>query len=396
MTAVAAAIVDSRNVFHQGGDAIGVRGCPSVKGVRTALARYGFDVVAVHVGLALARLRDRQTLAAQHAYNETYRQQVLAEGGQVLLGELHCKPNGKVEEKMVDGACNVRIARYVDEILYGRSSVETIVVLSKDIDLTPAVQYAVDVGVPITVAGLNVIEHRPHPYALLGPHAYAEIMGVPSITTGHERREFLARALQDGMALTWTVKGPAAKPRLVHACGLIGLPAPGTALPAHGRKVTLYPVDVTWDEEVLGSFPLVVCSASAPTGQTWSAATVRRRTAPMTIEVSRVNGHTTRVPFPMGGVVPGDTVLIHESTNRALGRLVPPNAQARQFNPDQAVELKVYASLPKGGALASDGAGRRGLVTTNQVLKPGDHIPAVQIDEQRKGPVWAAIGTPIP
>ena len=40
---------------------------------------------------------------------------------------------------MVDCSCCVRITRYVDEIAYQRTYIEAIVVLSKDIDLKPAV-----------------------------------------------------------------------------------------------------------------------------------------------------------------------------------------------------------------------------------------------------------------
>ena len=80
MTVCAAAIVDSRNIFHQAGDATGERRRPTVAGVQTALARYGFDVSAVHVGLALARPSDQPSLARQHADNEAYRQQIVAAG----------------------------------------------------------------------------------------------------------------------------------------------------------------------------------------------------------------------------------------------------------------------------------------------------------------------------
>lgn len=393
---MAAVIVDSRNVLHQGCDAIGMRLRPTVGGVRSALARYGFDVAAVHVGLAVARASDMSTLAREHAYNDAYRRQVEADGGDVLLGELHCKrPSGKVEEKMVDGACCVRITRYVDEIRYGRTSTEAIVVLSKDIDLTPAVDYAVQMKVPIAVAGFNVIQHRPHPYALLGPHAYAEIVGAPNMKTGHELRERLTRALADGSPLVWTVKGTLSAPKLVHSCGLVGVSAPGTTLPAPGKQVTLYPIDVTWDEKILGSFPILVCATAKAAQPSYLTAMVRRRPAPMTIEVSGSDHKVRRVSFALGGVVAGETVLIHKATDRALGRFRMSSEPARRFDPDEALELTVVTSLPKGGALVADSSGVRGLLTTKQKLLPGQRIPAVQIDKERRGPVWAAIGTPL-
>lgn len=237
-----AAIVDSRNIFHQAGDATGLRARPTVPGVRAALARYGFDARDIHVGVAPARPSDRQDLARHHADNDAYRGQVLSAGGEVLLGELHRKPSGVVEEKMVDCSCCVRITRYVDEIANKRTVIEAIVVLSKDIDLRPAVDYAVEMQVPIIVAAHDVVQHRGHPFMLLGPHAYAEITGGgPALVSGHERRELLVCALYDGKAIPWTVAGSRRLPRLIHASGLVAVPAAGLSLPPQGTTVSLCP-----------------------------------------------------------------------------------------------------------------------------------------------------------
>jgi hypothetical protein len=393
MTALAAAIVDSRNIFHQAGDATGIRARPTVVGVRRALAPYGFDVTAVHVGLALARASDQQVLAQYHADNEAYRVQVEATGGDVLLGELHRKPTGVVEEKMVDCACCVRITRYVDQIAQNRTDIEAIVVLSKDIDLRPAVDYAIEMNVPIVVAAHDVVQHRGHPFALLGPHSYAEITEVPPSANGHEMRELLACALHDRSPVLWTVGGTRSLPILVHSSGLLALPGPGVTLPAPGDDVSLYPVDATWDDRVLGSFPLLVCSTAPTPIRCWSAATVRRRTAPMTLEIEHANGRLQRAQFPLGGVTPGETVLVHVATDRILGRLLTDHH--RCFNPDEPQVLRVVSPLPKGGAIATDTAGNRGLLTTTQTLSPGQRIPGMQIDLKPRGPVWAAIGTPL-
>lgn len=393
MTAVAAAIVDSRNIFHQAGDATGLRARPTVQGVRTALARYGFDVAAVHVGLALARPSDQQDLARHHADNDSYRWQIEAAGGDVLLGELHRKPSGVVEEKMVDCSCCVRITRYVDEIAHSRTNIETILVLSKDIDLRPAVDYALEQKVPIIVAAHDVVQHRGHPFALLGPHTYAELTGVPTSANGHEMRELLACALYDGTAVPWTVGGTRSVPTLTHGSGLMAVPGPGVTLPPRGQTVSLYPVDATWDEKILGSFPLLVCAAAPGRSRSWSAARVRRRTAPMTLEVEHSDGRLQRVQFPLGGVTPDETVLVHTVTGRILGRLV--SAQPRAFNPDEPQVLRVVSPLPKGGAIATDSDGVRGLLTTVQALTAGQRVPGVQVDLKPRGPVWAAIGTPL-
>lgn len=394
MSILAAAVVDSRNAYHQMGDVCGLRLRPTVAGVKAAMSRYGLNLSMVHVGLAVARKTDETALAVQHAENNSYRAAIMsAPGGDVLLGELHRKKSGKVEEKMVDGACNVRIARYVDEIRYGRTNVTRVIVFSKDIDLKPGCDYAMSEGVPITVAAVDVVQHRQHPYLLLGPHAWSEMAGDSRLKSGHELRELLVCGLYDGRPLQWTVDRSHRKPQLVHSTGLRAVPAPGMPTMAHDSVVSLYPIDVTWDEEILGSFPLLVCNRSPAPSPSWELCKVLRRTAPLTIAVETATGRCIRAPFPMGGVVTGETVLLHMATERVLGRLAggPP----RTFDPDTPTVARILTALPTGGALAASSAGQRGLVATRQVVATGDLLPVVQIGENHRGPVWAAIGSPI-
>ncbi len=68
----ALAVVDSRNVIHQAEDVLGYRCKPTVAGVIDALSLYGYDVLEVHVGLALAREVDREALSRSHAENLAY------------------------------------------------------------------------------------------------------------------------------------------------------------------------------------------------------------------------------------------------------------------------------------------------------------------------------------
>ncbi len=391
----AAVVVDSRNVFHQSGDAIGFRACPSVDGIRRALRQYGYDVVAVHVGLALARASDRAKLAKQHALNEAYRDRVVAEGGEPLLGELHHKPGDTIEEKMVDSACCVRITRYVEEISSGRATVDAIVVLSKDIDLTPAVDYAMASKVPIAVGALDVVHHRGHPYMLLGPSAYAAMAANPNLQTGHEYRELVACALRDGTPLRWRVGGSRTHPRLQHNAGIIAVPESGTSLPAVGQYVYLTPVDVLWDEKkILGSFPILVCGTVRRATKARDTATVLRRTAPMSVELQLSDSSVGREQYMLGGVIRGDKVLVHRETGRIVGRLISDNA--RSFDPDLVDALRVTSVLPNGGALAVNSQGKRGLMTTKQKVSAGQRLPGIQIDASAKGAVWAAVGTPLP
>jgi hypothetical protein len=355
------------------------------------MARYGFDVREIHVGLAVARSRDRQALARQHALNDAYRQQVLADGGKVLLGELHQKSSGPVQEKMVDSACCVRITRYVDEIAHGRSRVEAILVLSKDIDLQPAIDYAVESRVPIFVVAQDVVQHRPHPYLLVGPSAYAEITSSSRGPSGHELREELATMLFTGGPSVWTVKKAGASFLLEHASGLRGRMATGVPYPNSRGTVTLHPVDVEFSA---GAFPRLVCDHRPSRRPMWSTAVVLGRAAPMGLKVKVAGGAVQRPHYPQGGVVPGDTVLLHTATGRVLGRIAQLCA-SRQFDPDAVSIVRVISALPRGGALVADGSGRRGLLNTDQKVGPGQRLAVAQIGLTRKGPVWVATSSPL-
>jgi hypothetical protein len=391
----AAVVVDSRNAYHQAGDVIGVKALPSVSGVVAALDRFGYTIERVHVGLALARPRDMVALKRQHEENSAYRDQVLADPrGTVLLGELHVKSDGRVEEKIVDVACCVQITRLVAEIYHGTSNLDALVVISRDIDLTPAYDYAGELGVPLTVAAPDVIQHRGHPYLMLGPHSFAEIVQRQGGNGGHDLRELLAGALHDGRVMEWTVDRRQRTPLLRHRTGLVGIPADRSVrLPADGQHIELFPVNASWNQDVNGSFPLLVLGTRPSAAHRCAEGRVLRRRAPNTIELRMSDGSKLRAHYPLGGLVNGDTVVVQE-TGRALGRLA--DGRLRRFDPDPPTAVTVVAMLKSGGVLARDSVGTRGLVISNQVLGTGARLPVVQIDENRHGAVWQAIGTPLP
>src|SRR5712691_10177627 len=183
--------------------------------------------------------------------------------------------NTSINPGDIDAACCVRITRYVDEIVYKRTNVEAIVVLSKDIDLTPAVDYAVSMSVPIFTGAQDVVQHRPYPYLLLGPQAYAEMTSRSEVGNGHGLREQLVRVLHDQQPLRWRVRDARSGPLLRHSSGLTAVPAHGVPVGARGTVETLYPVDVTWDERILGSFPVLVCARTQPHTKCWDEAVVR-------------------------------------------------------------------------------------------------------------------------
>lgn len=393
---IVGAVVDSRNMFHQVGDMCGVRAVPTVDGVRRALSRYGLDVRYVHVGLALPRQRDAQALSRSAADNTKLRSDVLAAGGSVLLGELHRKPDGSVEEKMVDVAMAVRVTQYIEEIRSGSASVGGVVVLTQDSDLRPAYEHAIRCGVPVIGAASGGVQYRQHPYLLLGPHAMAEMCPSLGLRTGHEIREAVCTALDSCSKLTWEVVQGTREVHLLHrATSMVGVPAAGLRLPPPGTSVDLYPIDVTWNEHLLGSFPVLVLDTTPVQAPPWTQAKVKYRRAPQSIEVviAGQKSQVMKAPYPLGGVAAGDTVLIHTTHQRVIG---PLRIGVRPFDIDTPTAVRVITPLPKGGALVVDRNGVRGLLTTHQQVKAGQSLPVIQVDLRDKGPIWAAIGTPLP
>lgn len=200
----ALAIVDSRNMLHQAEEVLGYRARPTVTGVIDALSLYGFEVLDVHVGLALARLRDREALSEAHRENTAYKREVEAHPrGCVLEGELHIKDGGRAEEKMVDVACAVDITQHAVLIAQGQSPYRAIVVLSQDIDLTPAYEFALSAkGIPLYVAS-GVVDKRAYPYLLLGEGAFLRACLTGYTLCGALLRDAIARMAQERPCGRW-------------------------------------------------------------------------------------------------------------------------------------------------------------------------------------------------
>jgi hypothetical protein len=185
-----AVVVDSRNLLGQIASVTGWRRHPQVDGIRTGMRQLGYELTHAHLGLALPRTSDAHDLPNEQQTNLRYKASIeAADDAEVLLGELHVKRqrdgSRTVVEKMVDGACNVRITTYVDSITAGSADVDGVLVLSKDIDLTPAIEHGLTMGVPVHVAAVDVVQHRRHPYVLLPGSVLATMAGCDPASSGH-------------------------------------------------------------------------------------------------------------------------------------------------------------------------------------------------------------------
>jgi hypothetical protein len=177
-------VVDSRNVHGQAGEVLGRKLRPSVEGVVAALRSYGLDAVSVCVGLALVQdgrqpLSDAMT-AAQSA-NAAYAAQVSGHSlGQVLAGRL-VERFGDREEKLVDVLCAVQVCRAAYDISQGRSAARAIVVVSKDIDISPSYTFAAELGVPVYAFASSVVHTRPGSWLLGSEDTFTTMCSGPSV-----------------------------------------------------------------------------------------------------------------------------------------------------------------------------------------------------------------------
>jgi hypothetical protein len=309
------AIVDSRNVHGAAKTCLGFARTPSVAGVIAGLASYGFAVAEVHVALALARTQDQGALAQQHSTNTTYMNEVLADArGRVLLGELHRKDQNRVEEKIVDVQLALDIARHAIAIRMGSSPFDRIIVVSQDIDLTPALDYALDqLHVPIVVVADGVIDNRRHPYVLLTANVLAAMTGAPK-KSGHFLRYLVATCAMNSTQEDWEVTkiesaGDVVIRRLADRLYAKASTSALAATPAVGDILSLFAsrVDVGRKGNL---FPSLRCAPIPPAQPLLQRGVVlgRQRRAELLIRLP--SKKTVRLRYLAGGVVPGTEVAL--------------------------------------------------------------------------------------
>ncbi len=160
----AAVVVDSRNLRGQYGDVFGQPRRSSVAGIITMLAAYGFNVTDVWVGVATnGNTNGSAYFTKSLKENREYAADVVSHpDGHVLEGRLKEQNTrtGKVlEEKLVDVLCAIQVARLAHQIK-DKARQGVIVVLSEDMDLIPAYEFARDLGVTVYAASNDIVDAR--------------------------------------------------------------------------------------------------------------------------------------------------------------------------------------------------------------------------------------------
>lgn len=320
----AVAVVDSRNIWGATRSRFGSGRPVLVEGVREALRAYGFEVVDVYVGIATTTTKPNPSgrLASSLASNERYATAV--EGsphGHVLRGRL-VERNGELEEKLVDVLCAMQIARSAHDIVSLRSAARAIVVLSEDMDLIPAYEFAQELGVPVFAAAQATVDTRDDAsWMLLGEGTLRTACARPSgRLIGQELRQELTKWLtathphqMNFKVRAWESRSNSL--RLVHNSGAIGIwhdpPRAATRTVGAVHRLHVAGVEPCQSER---DFPLVTLTDASPT---WPpaglvTATVEEWRSPTRVSVKLASGSTRGMTATPGTLLPGDPVLVHE------------------------------------------------------------------------------------
>ncbi|WP_239335768.1 hypothetical protein, partial [Frankia sp. CiP3] len=221
--------------------------------------------------------------------------------------------------------CGMQVAHSAYAIRHERHPARAIVVLSKDMDLDPAADFADRLGVPVVTSATSGVNNRSGiRWLLLGEREILDMVGRDGQYCGSSRRnEVVAFAWRrHSRNYSWQVLHPERRHGNVHilvrhTCGVAGLASArlfGGQPPQRGHTVSLYPTGV--DLGTRGrDFPLLELGTdrTALPCTTLRTATVVARTSPTTVEVGFPGSRTpTDVDIPRDGVLVGTTLLVKQ------------------------------------------------------------------------------------
>ena len=422
-------IVDSRNVRGMADRVGGMKRLPSVAGVIAALRPYGIEATTVAVGIA--RPDPSSSAAGQMRQalldNDSYAARVESHPrGQVLPGKLVLR-NGVMEEKITDVACATEVCRQAHRIVTGVATAQAIVVISEDIDISPAFRFAEELGVAVYAAAHDTVHSRPGGWLLLGEPAFVRMCGRPPgmPNIGADLRAEVARRIVTRVTTpngVWTVlyedrtRGRIVVRDAQGVTGVVDPAAVGSVRPRQLINRPLTAVGVSFGGPRSNDFPQLILSPTSRsvTGQC-ETAEVEARRDPTRVVVRFTSGASagSRREVQTGIAVPGvgDVVLVHvESaapTRRSRVRLVGTLTPAPAIVEGHRDEPKIYTVVgetPLGDAVALDQAGNKDIVKLPRGVtpKPGERFAAVIIDRVRSrssgGPtlIAQAISTKLP
>jgi hypothetical protein len=292
---------------------------------------YGLEPVETIVGVATRTSSSHPSDRLNEALvkNQAFMQRLQSAGAAVLEGNL-VQRSGEFEEKQVDVLCALAVADAADRIAQNKTRARCIVVLSEDMDLMPAIEFATNRGVPTYAAAYDTIHQRPQQrdWMILHEAALKEICDPPGRHHGSALRRRLASIVTtpQSQALTWRVIAARmndGRALLTSNFGATALWKPTRQL-QHGEKLPLYVAGVEMDPHT-SRFPYLNLSDAAPTAATCPGielADVLYWTAPTMVKVQMRGqpGAQAALRATPGSLLPGQEVAVlkvSRSGNRA-------------------------------------------------------------------------------
>jgi len=422
----AVVVVDSRNFWGASRRQFGAGRRIVVGGVVEALRPYGFDVVDVYVGIATTTTASNPSarlsrgLEANAAFAATVNASPI---GHALVGRL-IERRRSVQEKLVDVLCAMQIARSAHEIAAGRTRAQAIVVLSEDMDLIPAYEFAQDLGVPIYAAANATVDTRPDSsWLLLGENAIRiSCEGAHGRFYGHQLRQEISTWLTTAAASRMSFKVRSWDPhgsrlRLIHertGAGGIWHDPPDSADRTVGATHALFVVGLQ-PGTPKRDFPVVTLRPTRERELPWpppslATAIVREWESPTRVVAMLPHGPTQTLSATIGTLLPGDRILVHEDSGqlpggawRLIGRLEPRAQTPGRSDPTiPALARVITGATSSGQRVRAELVGSAATVTlqppgtdTSQIgdlyaVVPIAHVP---LPPERDGVVTIAVSS---
>jgi hypothetical protein len=394
----AVAIVDTRNMWGQALDIFGIGRRVGVQGVIDGLKPYGFEIQHVYAGIATVPSQSRPSEYHKKALEQNVKYAEAVEGhtsGSVLHGRL-AERDGCLEEKLVDVLCAIRIAEEVLKIREVASSAKAIVVLSEDMDLIPAYNFAREYGVNIFAASNATVDTRTDSgWLLLTESPLESIFGdIPGRYKGRALRDFIARQIISGKSLELTFEIIGGGDGCVYLKHNSGIRARWMSAPhgkyKRGSKLDLSVIGIV--PGIRGSdFPQLLVGpkgTSVTTSVVTCEADVLNWRSPGRLEVELASGEKRVIHAPLGCAFPGMKVLLAADLNGApqayklIGATTPHPKIAEWPDARQPVLVRVLGSARRPGELVRAVMAGSGVEVTLQ--PPG-------VDVAQAGDTYAAL-----
>lgn len=397
-----AVIVDTRNVIGMFKNVLGLPSHrPYAAGIKRALRLYGFEPVEIFAGVATSSSSEKLAPGQKRALssNQTYCERLTSEGIQVLEGYLAARGDENFQEKGIDVLLALQVADTVERIRKGASNAQVIVVLSEDMDLMPAYDYAVNRGVPLYAASKDIVMHRKHGWLLLHEEALRALADAEAVPAGTAIRRYAARMAlglnASGLPTKWKSRWAQERPgpvTLFNNKGLEGSIRWNRPLSAN-ESIDLHVVGFECDSR--RSFPKAILAQKPIAPGRMSGADEAFLTAwttPTRVRATRGDGEKCTLTVPPGTALQGDQVAVWSSRTKTgmAHHYIGPIESLKvpeEWGPSPVARVTLRRELPSGAWEGHTGTGLTVLVQAEWLTDPqeGHRLTTTVTSRNRNG-----------